>query len=594
MDKDKNISQAQPPVESPPAPKLPKGLAVTYIGIFAVMLIIPTIIWGALMIACRFSPELYDKINPPTNESQGMAGKDVAEFPTTFNIKTYTAEIEAWYDDHLPFRAIIYNSYGDIKAAIEQPYESTIRPALVELFHSNGNGGSAELPEETIVDILGDGTQSPEESEETVPNFDNEESSPSDCEHVYDAGEIEVEPTCTEWGVMKYSCTKCSHSYREYTAKKAHDYAALTDTFDLVTCGSKYERFLKCNDCGYEKDDSGIKQHKNHKKIKTVKPSYTSYGYTLASCKYCGGEYRTDIKAKLYDTSYALESYRSPTVIEGRYQWLYYLGDNSMGYYQGTNLLTEAELAYYNSILVQLNEICKAKGITLQICIWPNKEQVYPEYYLGAEVVNEYKRVERLVDYIHENSDVKIIYPLAELTAAKPYWDTYYKFDTHWNHAGGFIGHQAMLESLGLETTNLYNLPVWEFDRNAGDLISLGNLNGAYYTGAVDYSISYRTDITTDSYFGGDGANDIRHTTAANATNNCNFVMLADSYRCFQLDLIQKDFSDAYLCHRNQVNEAMTVDAIKNADVLVLAAVERYDYQIFDTAIQIINILSQE
>ncbi|MBR4032678.1 MAG: hypothetical protein IKJ07_08095 [Clostridia bacterium] len=594
MDKDKNISQAQPPVESPPAPKLPKGLAVTYIGIFAVMLIIPTIIWGALMIACRFSPELYDKINPPMNESGGMAGEKIAEFPTTFNIKTYTAEVEAWYDDHLPFRSLICNSYDDLKAAVEKPYNSTIRPALVELFHSNENGGVAELPEETIVDILGESTEPPEESEETVPIFDNEDTSPSDCEHIYDAGEIEVEPTCTEWGVMKYSCTKCSHSYREYTAKKAHDYAALTDTFDLVTCGSKYERFLKCNNCGYEKDDSGIKQHKNHKKIKTVKPSYTSYGYTLASCKYCGGEYRTDIKAKLYDTSYAVEFVWNNTAIEGRYQWLYYLGDNSMGYYQGTNLLTEAELAYYNSILVQLNEICKAKGITLQICIWPNKEQVYPEYYLGAEVVNEYKRVERLVDYIHENSDVKIIYPLAELTAAKPYWETYYKFDTHWNHAGGFIGHQAMLESLGLETTNLYNLPVWEFDRNAGDLISLGNLNGAYYTGAVDYSISYRTDITTDSYFGGDGANDIRHTTAANATNDCNFVMLADSYRCFQLDLIQKDFSDAYLCHRSQVNEAMTVDAIKNADVLVLAAVERYDYQIFDTAIQIINILSQE
>ena len=593
MDKDKNISQAQPPVESPPAPKLPKGLAVTYIGIFAVMLIIPTIIWGALMIACRFSPELYDKINPPMNESGGMAGEKIAEFPTTFNIKTYTAEVEAWYDDHLPFRSLICNSYDDLKAAVEKPYNSTIRPALVELFHSNENGGVAELPEETIVDILGDGTQSPEESEETVPNFDNEESSPSDCEHVYDAGEIEVEPTCAEWGVVKYSCTKCSHSYREYTAKKAHDYVALTDTFDLVTCGSKYERFLKCNDCGYEKDDSGIKQHKNHKKKKTVKPSYTSYGYTLASCKYCGGEYRTDIKAKLYDTSYAVERVWNNTAIEGRYQWLYYLGDNSMGYYQGTNLLTEAELAYYNSILVQLNEICKAKGITLQICIWPNKEQVYPEYYLGAEVVNEYKRVERLVDYIHENSDVKIIYPLAELTAAKPYWETYYKFDTHWNHAGGFIGHQAMLKSLDLETANLYNFPVGTSDRHGGDLINLGKPDGTY-TGDTEYEITYRPEITTDSSFGGTGANDIRHTTAANATNDCNFVMLADSYRCFQLDLIQKDFSDAYLCHRSQVNEQMTKDAIKNADILVLAAVERYDYDIFNTAIQIINILSQE
>ena len=596
MDKDKNIYQAQPPVESPPAPKLPKGLAVTYIGIFAVMLIIPAIIWGALMIACRFSPELYDKINPPTNESQGMAGKDVAEFPTTFNIKTYTAEIEAWYDDHLPFRSIVYNSYGDIKAAVEQPYESTIRPALIQLFHSDGSGGGvAELPEETIVDIWGETTQPPDMTEEeTLPSFDNDETGDATCEHSYGEGVLEVEPTCTEWGVMKYSCTSCSHSYREYTAKKAHDYEEIVDTFGAVACGYRYERISKCKDCGLEKDESGIKQHKHAKKIKRVEPSYTSYGYTLASCKYCGGEYRTEIKAKLVDTSFAMESYRSDVVIEGRHQWLYYLGDNSMGYFQGTNLLTETELAYYNSILVRLNEICKSRGITLQICIWPNKEQVYPEYYLGAEVVNEYKRVERLVDYIQANSEVKIIYPLDELTAAKPYWETYYKFDTHWNMAGGFIGHQAMMKSLGLETMNLYQLPVWEFDRNAGDLISLGNLNGAYYKGAVDYTITYRDEVEIDSYYGGDGANDIRHTTAANATNDCNFVMLADSYRCFQLDLIQKDFSDAYLCHRNQVNDPMTVEAIRNADVLVIAAVERFDYDIFNTALNIINILSQE
>ena len=602
MDKEKKVPATETPTASPP-PKIPKGLAVTYISFFAAILIIPTIIWGALMIACRFSPELYDTINPPTNESQGMAGKDVAEFPTTFNIKTYTAEIEAWYDDHLPFRSIVYNSYTDIKAAVEQPYESIFRPALIRLFHSNntsngnGNGGVAELPEETFPDIWEETTlESTEQTteDETIPSFENEDTSATDCDHTYGEGVIEIAPTCTDWGVMLYSCENCSHSYREYIAKTPHDYEEVIDTFSAVTCGSKYQRLSKCKGCGLEKDESGVKQHANGRKIKTVQPSYTSYGYVLASCKYCNGEYRTNIKAKLQDTSFAMESYRSSVVIEGRHQWLYYLGDNSMGYYQGTNLLTESELAYYNSILIQLNELCKEKGITLQICMWPNKEQVYPEYYLGADVVTEYKRVERLVDYIQANSEVKIVYPLDELVNAKPYWDVYYKFDTHWNMAGGFIGYQAMMQSLGLETTNLYRLPVWEFERNAGDLISLGNLNGAYYTGAVDYQITYRPEITTDSYFGGDGANDIRHTTAANATNDCNFVMLADSYRCFQLDLIQKDFSDAYLCHRTQVNDQMTVDAIKNADVLVIAAVERYDYDIFNTAIQIINILSQE
>ena len=592
MDKDKNSPQFERAQEAPNSPKLPRGLAATYVGVFVALLIIPTIIWGALMIACRFSPELYEKISPPTNESLGMAGKDYAEFPTTFNIKTYTAEIENWYNDHLPFRSVIFNSYGDIKSTVEKPYESTIRPALVVLLHGNEQGGGNE-PEETIIDILGDTTQPPDETE-TLPSFDNDETSPTDCEHVYDEGVMEIEPTCSDWGVAKYTCTLCSHVRREYTAKEPHDYAVISDNSEIVTCGTKYERYLKCKNCEHESLESGVKQHKNGKKLKRVQPSYASYGYTLVSCEYCGGEYRTDIKPKLYDTSFALENERSSDVIEGRYQWLYYRGNNYAGYYQGTNLLTETELAYYTSILVQLDEICKSKGITLQISIWPNKAQVYPEYYPSVPVETEYKRVERLVDYIHENSDVKIIYPLKELTAAKPYWDVYYKHDTHWNYAGGYIGYQAMMASLGLQTANLYNLPVFARDRFGGDLISLGNLNPKEYTGDSDYTISYLPEVEIDSYIGADGANDIRHTTASNATHDCNFVMLADSYRVFQLDLIQRDFSDAYLCHRNQVNQAQTVEAIKNADVLVIAAVERFDYSIFDTAIQIINILSQE
>ena len=598
MDKDKNIPAAEPQSETPTPQRMPKGFMVTYIGIFVALLIIPTIIWGALMIACRFSPELYETISPPTNESQGMAGKKYAEFPTSFNIKTYTAEIEAWYNDHLPFRSIVYNSYGDIKAAVEQPYETTLRPVILELFHggqSNGGGGVVELPDETIQDIFGETTEEPTDTEEeTLPDFENDETGDTTCDHEYDTGVLEVDPTCTDWGVMKYSCTKCTHSFREYTAKLPHDYDTVTDTFDLVQCGSRYERLARCKSCGHEDGESGIKQHKNGHKIKIVKASYTTYGYTLASCKYCNGEYRTEIKAKLQDTSFAMESYRSDVVIEGRHQWLYYLGNNSMGYYQGTNLLTEAEMSYFTSILDQLDKLCKEKGKTLQISIWPNKEQVYPEYYLGAQVINEYKRVERFVDYVHENSDVKIIYPLAELTAAKPYWDVYYKFDTHWNMAGGFIGYQAMMASLGLETTNLYHLPVWEFDRNAGDLISLGNLNGAYYTGAVDYSISYKPEITVDSYYGGDGADNIRHTTASNATYDCNFVMLADSYRCFQLQFLERDFSDCFLAHRNQVNDPMVVEAVKNSDILVIAAVERFDHNTINTALAILEILSQE
>ena len=61
-----------------------------------------------------------------------------------------------------------------------------------------------------------------------------------------------------------------------------------------------------------------------------------------------------------------------------------------------------------------------------------------------------------------------------------------------------------------------------------------------------------------------------------------------------QLSYLEKDFSDCFLTHRNRVNEADVREAIKNADILVIAAVERYDYDTLNTAKAIIKILQEK
>jgi hypothetical protein len=232
---------------------------------------------------------------------------------------------------------------------------------------------------------------------------------------------------------------------------------------------------------------------------------------------------------------------------------------------------------------------------------------VYSEFY-GKEPVEEYKRLERYVDYIKENTDVNIIYPLDELVYMKPYLDVYSKFDTHWNNVGGFVGYQALLKSIGLPTTSVFDWPIYEyaggnalaedhyFRQVKGDLLGLGGLNQSLYPIHISYYIKYRTHVNftfVDGTAGKNGAGDIRHTVADNATFDMNLVMLGDSFRVMQLSYIEKDFSDAYLCHRNQVNDSLTQEALKNADIIVIAATERFDSNIIDTARQLIHILSQ-
>ena len=606
-------------------PHVNKKVAIVSIVLFMILLIIPTFVWGALMIKANNDPAFMAAINPPTSEQE--AAKVYAKFPTTFDPKTYTAEVEAWYNDHLPFRSIIFNAHERTKANIEIPYEASIRPILLEVFApKNPNLPNTDLnnPDETFIDDFFGDDETEDTNEETPPEFVEDppifiETGTADgddtgdqivCEHDFETDEskgVVITPaTCTDWGVIEFPCTKgCGAGKKAYTAKAKHYYEE--DPASIPVCGTKYDQITVCSGCGDTKTkENTIKKHVDGEVLKTVEVSYTTYGYTLVRCADCGGEYRTEIKNKRTDNSNFLPYYRSDTVYEGRHKWLFYRGNNSEAYYMGTNLMSDEQLAEYTTVFQQLNDICKEKGIQLQISIWPNKEQVYYEYTALSPETKE-KRVDRLVKYIAEHSDVNVIYPLTELINMKPYYEMYLKYDTHWNCAGGFVGYQAMLKSLGLDTTDIRTCPVFEYtgqkgqvsdqyyNQIRGDMLGMGGWPAPAedYPSHINYYIKYRPTVNVDSFSGLNGAGDTRHTTAANAPFDCNFVMLGDSYRVMQLSYLERDFTDCFLTHRSHVNDEDVKEAIKNADILVISAVERLESDILATAKHIINILSE-
>lgn len=814
-------------LDESPVPHVNKGVAIVAICLFMAVLLLPTAVWGSFLLVENYVPGTMASLNlnPPTSEFD----KHYLEFPKEFDIEKFPTEFEAWFNDNLPFRSHLFNNNEKIMSKLEKPYEEKWRDVLITMFQDKNNGsgsGGAVIDgdsTETFIDLLQttepeevttetetlptfnnettetettpvyiDTEESEEETpppplggpdettelptvdteEETVPEFtDNEENVGDDnCEHDYAVIE-EKAPTCTEYGINRYTCSKCERVYREYTAMKhnygevevlqdptcseygikgykcadcdktkiteylhktdhsygeavvqtpatctdwgincltctvcgtetleytnkaAHDYSAEFTVWQAATCtangiegrkcancdkytenrytakaphsygeftietpptcsdygvqvqvcsacrgenreyvqklshnyvsnvaerplcGTNYTETLTCTNCNDTSTTTKTATHELGKKLKVVNATTETYGYTLVRCKHCDGEFRTDIKSRLVDNSNFLTINRSSQVNEGKFRWLFYLGDNSKAYYDGTNALSETDMASYAAILDQLNELCKAKGITLQIAIWPNKDQVYPEFtgYDNATLEGRKNtRVYKWVSYVKENTDVKIIYPLEELWAMKPYFDVYCKYDTHWNTAGGFIGYQAMLESLGLASTSILNCPVYEYTGSEttnidpyyrqlrGDMLGMGgwSYNAADYPAHRNYYVKYFPNITAkfvDGTDGKNGASDIRHTIAENANYDKKFVMLADSFRVMQLGYLEKDFKDCYLCHRNQVNTDFTKNMIKNlgeGDILVIAAVERYDSDTVNTAKNIINILS--
>lgn len=589
MNKDNINTSAD--TEQEELPCVSRGFAIVFIAIFMSILILPTLAWGVLRVVGYASPELWEAINFDTDENRKLAS-----FPDKFDPETVTADIENWYNDNLPFRSAIYTAQFKAKNAIEKPYTDVIFPALIKVFHP-----SAPPENDPDDDIFLENTDTEEtfpaeDDTQKIPDKDTQNEGDINCDHVIGEGIIEKDPTCTEYGVMLYSCTKCSYKYHEYIRRVAHDYVVKNEY--LPTCKSSGEATYECSVCDKTYVKTLAPAH-NGNVVKVVEPSTADYGYTLKKCSTCGGMFRTDIKKQLSNNSYYPARYSRNTIL-ARNNWFFYAAESSIDFYQGTNLLPESKIDAYMGILVELKEICDERGIQLQVMFLPNKNQVYSEHFPSIEVTNQYKRTERIFDYIKENSDVPIIFPQAELKAAKPYWQVYYQYDTHWNKAGAFIGTQALYKALGLETTDLslqkvtLSPRVNAYGQASGDLFGQGGIDPSQYTPENEYYITYKPEIHVN-VIGGSTNNGDYYQTISTAPNDTHFVLIADSFRVNMLSYLEKDFAKCTIANRSyNMQDPVVIDAIRDADILVISAVERADIQIFYTAQLIIQILQSE
>ena len=200
---------------------LSKKLAITFVSIFMAILILPTAVWGAIGI---FSKDTQNALSFDTGENRKLA-----EFPTEFDMQKVTSQIDAWYNDHLPFRSVLYSAQSSMKNWIEKAYKNAILPPVAPPADDEGDDNGEKPPQED---------------------------------------------------------------------------------FPLI--------------------------------------------FNNADKK----------------------------VFYGRGDWLFYGAENSLDYYQGTNLMNAETLAKETASLIKLYEICEERGVELRIFIAPNKERIYSEWAL--------------------------------------------------------------------------------------------------------------------------------------------------------------------------------------------------------------------
>ncbi len=180
----------------------------------------------------------------------------------------------------------------------------------------------------------------------------------------------------------------------------------------------------------------------------------------------------------------------SESVIVGKDGWLFYKGaqvndEDPIGDYQGTDLFTEEELQTIAANMMQAKADVEARGARFVVFLCPNKERVYSEYMPDAygEPATQ-NRLQQVMEYLQQNTDVTVVGAYDDLMAYKqehPEDPIYYKYDTHWNNVGAYVGVRSLNEALGYDMVPLEECGRRDDGEGSFDLARLIHL-GNYLT----------------------------------------------------------------------------------------------------------------
>ena len=174
---------------------------------------------------------------------------------------------------------------------------------------------------------------------------------------------------------------------------------------------------------------------------------------------------------------------------------------------------TEKELEKAKNNLIHFRDELKKKNIDFIFMVCPDKQSIYFEYmpdYIKRKSIKSGTDI--FVEYIKNNTDIKVVYPKEELLKYKDKYQLYYKYDTHWNNLGAYIGYSELMKSLNIYVDNIDNVNIkslsanerFNFDihfyNDMANMLSLSKIK--YYNDDKAYIISnYITKNYETNYF---------------------------------------------------------------------------------------------
>lgn len=149
---------------------------------------------------------------------------------------------------------------------------------------------------------------------------------------------------------------------------------------------------------------------------------------------------------------FAFKTSPSPRVVIGRDQWVFSATERQIDVWRGAAPLTEEELEAWRRALESRRNYLAARGITFLFALTPSKPEIYPEFLPSRLRKAGPTRVEQLVAYLEQHSDVRVLdlrpALLEEKKRDQPGDYTYFPLGVHWNQRGALAATRAIVERL--------------------------------------------------------------------------------------------------------------------------------------------------
>ena len=319
----------------------------------------------------------------------------------------------------------------------------------------------------------------------------------------------------------------------------------------------------------YENRELYTKPELSFKTLNDFPKAYENYFNDHLAFKNDISKIRANILYSLFDTSF------SDRVIVGKDGWLFYNSEaandgNTIENYYGNELFDNEKKELYATSLSETNSKLKDKNIEFYALAIPNKETIYSDKLKGIlpKNPNNLNKLDDLVKYLNDNTDLNIVYPKEALYKNRNKQDTYFKFDTHWNNYGAYIGTIELVKAIEKE----YVEPKIKIEKEnaSGDLAKM-NLTKDVLKNQEPKIIEFYDDV---KYTCLDEGATLQNCKSDKATFDKTILFVGDSFRELMVQYLSKVYKNVIFVHRNNYNEDF-IEKYK-PDIVVYEVVERY------------------